>query len=115
MKIDPRGICAGRGQDVGTSTGAFEDENTARQLLEDANTILLSRVPNVPSDFVVEIFAGAAPEDLVHYQASEIAAIAEETWRFFGERRPHTPKIRVGTAQSTSGRRLNNVSIVEIL
>src|SRR5499427_6556112 len=115
MESAPRGSRAGQLQDLGRAIDAIEDEDAARQLLKDANTILLDRVVNVPADFVAEVFAGAAPEDLVHYHASEIAEIAEETWRFFGERRPQTPKIRVGSPQSTSGQRLNNVSIVEIL
>jgi len=115
MESAPRGSRAGQLQDLGRAIDAIEDEDAARQLLEDANTILLDRVVNVPADFVAEVFAGAAPEDLVHYHASEIAEIAAETWRFFGERRPQTPKIRVGSPQSTSGQRLNNVSIVEIL
>src|SRR6266852_6524069 len=109
MKIEPRGSRAGGAQDLGTSIDAFEDEDVVRQLLADANAILRSRVANVPSDFVTQVFAGAVPEDLVHYQASEIAEIAEGTWRFLGERQLQTPKIRIGTPQS--GERLSNVSI----
>jgi glutamate dehydrogenase len=115
MKIDPRGRRAGRAQDPGPSIDAFEDEHAVRQLLADANAILRSRVASVPSDFITQVFAGAVPEDLVHYQACEIAEIAEGTWRFLGERQPQTPKIRVGTPHSTSGQRLNDVSIVEII
>src|SRR5260370_13603657 len=77
--------------------------------------MLRGRVASVPSDFIKQVFAGAVPEDLVHYQACEIAEIAEGTWRFLGERQPQTPKIRVGTPHSTSGQRLHDVSIVEIL
>jgi NAD-specific glutamate dehydrogenase len=115
MKIDPRGSRAGRAQDPGPSIDAVEDEEAIRRLLTDANAILRSRVASVPSDFVTQVFAGAVPEDLVHYQACEIADIAEGTWRFIGERQPQTPKIRVGTPHATSGQRLNDVSIVEIL
>src|SRR6266481_4759088 len=115
MKIDPRGSRAGRAPDPGPSIDAVEDEEAIRQLLTDANAILRSRVASVPSDFVTQVFAGAVPEDLVHYQACEIAEIAEGTWRFIGERQPQTPKIRVGTPHATSGQRLNDISIVEIL
>ncbi len=88
MKIDPRGSRAGRAQDPGPSIDAFEDEHAVRQLLADANAMLRSRVASVPSDFIAQVFAGAVPEDLVHYQACEIAEIAEGTWRFLGERQP---------------------------
>src|SRR5215470_5071253 len=115
MKIDPRGRHAGRAQDPGPSIDALEDEDAVRQLLTDASAMLRSRIASVPSDFITQVFAGAVPEDLVHYQACEIAEIAEGTWRFLGERQPQTPKIRVGTPRSASGHRLNDVSIVEIL
>src|SRR5262249_2463940 len=115
MKIDPRGRRADRAKDLGMLIDAFEDEDAVRQLLTAANAFLRSRVANVPSDFVTQVFAGGVPEALVQYQASEIAEIAEETWRFLGERQLQTPKIRVGAPHSTSGQRLNDVSIVEIL
>src|SRR5215475_187267 len=99
--------------DLATSIAASEDEDAARQLLRDADIILRGRIADAPSEFVAQVFAGAAPEDLVHYHASEIAEIAESTWRFLDERRLTTPKIRVRTPPR--GQRLNNVSIVEIL
>ena len=113
MNIGPRGGYVGPAQGLGSSIDA-EDEDAARQLLADASTILQNRVANVPPDFVIQVFAGAVPEDLVRYQATEIAEIAAGTWRFLGTR-PQVPKIQVGTAQPTSGQRLKDVSIVEIL
>jgi len=115
MKIDPRGSRADNVQDLGTSIDDLEDEEAARQLLSDANTIFRNRGANVPADFVTQVFGDAVPEDVVHYQAAEIAEIADGTWRFLGERQPQTPKIRVGAPNSTLGQRLNDVSIVEIL
>src|SRR5215467_4509499 len=111
MNIDPRG----RHSDFAASIDAFEDERAARQLLEDAVTIFQGRNANAPPDFVMQMFARTAPEDLVRYDASEIAEIAAGTWRFLGERQPHTPKIQIGSTQSTPGQRLKSVSIVEIL
>src|SRR5258707_7141481 len=115
MNIDPRGGCTGQAQDLGTSIDGFGDEDAAHQLLENATTILQNHVANAPPDFVTQVFAGAAPEDLLRYEASEIAAIAAGTWGFLSERQQQTPKIEVGSAQSTPGQRLKSVSIVEIL
>jgi glutamate dehydrogenase len=107
----------GQGQDhmqeSMTSPDAFDDE--AGRLQREAGAILRSRAGRVPPDFVAQLFGGAAPEDIVHYDAAEIAAIAEGTWGFLAERQPQTRKIRIGPPQSASGRRLNNISIVEIL
>jgi glutamate dehydrogenase len=113
MNIDAQERRAGQTQDFGASIDASEDEDAARQLVRDAGALLRDHVGDAPPDFVAQVFADAAPEDLVHYHASEIAEIAEGAWRFLGERRPQTPKIRIRTPPS--GQRLNNVSIVEIL
>jgi glutamate dehydrogenase len=102
-------------QDRLKSVAVLEDEDAARQLLREASAIFRSRVSDAPPDFVAKVFAGAAQEDLVHYQAAEIAEIAEETWGFLKARQPQTRKIRIGPPQSVTGQRLNNVSIVEIL
>ena len=113
MNIDSRIGCVAQG--LGVSIDAFEDEDTARELLEDATAIFKRQVPGSPPDFVMQVFARAAPEDLVRYEAPEIAEIAAGTWRFLGERRQQTPKIQVAMAESTSGSRLKSVSILEIV
>jgi glutamate dehydrogenase len=109
----------GQGQDQVqnrvTSIDALEEEDAARRLLHEAGAVLRSHVSDVPQDFVAQLFGGAAPEDLVHYEAAEIAEIAEATWGFLAERQPQTRKIRIGRPRPASGARLNNVSIVEIL
>jgi len=115
MKIDTREDCAAQLRDLAASIDTLGDENAARQLLTDATAILRGRIASAPSDFVMQLFAGAAPEDLVRYDASEIAEIAAGTWRFLGERQQQTPKIQFATAQSALSRRLKSISIVEIL
>jgi glutamate dehydrogenase len=102
-------------QNHATSADNFEEEDVARRLEREACAIVRSRVGSILPDFVAQLFSGAAPEDLVHYQATEIAEIAEGTWGFLTERQPQTRKIRIGPPPSATGARLNNVSIVEIL
>jgi glutamate dehydrogenase len=98
-------------QDHATPVDSLEEEDAARRLEREASAI----VGNVPPGFVAQLFGGAAPDDLVHYQAAEIAEIAEGTWGFLADRQPQTRKIRIGPPPSATGARLNNVSIVEIL
>jgi glutamate dehydrogenase len=102
-------------QDRNTSADGLEDEDAARALLREAGFILRRRVSIIPPDFVGQLFGAAAPEDLVHYDAAEIARIAEGTFGFLRERQPQTRKIRIGPPRSVTGERLNAVSIVEIL
>ena len=115
MNIDPQRSDTGRAGDLGTSIDAFGDEGAARQLVDDATRIFQSRVADAPPDFVMQVFGRATAEDLVRYDASEIADVAAGTWRFLGERELQTPKIQIGNTQSTTSPRLNDVSIVEIL
>jgi NAD-specific glutamate dehydrogenase len=101
-------------QNHAASADALE-EDAARRLERGAIAIVRRPVGNIPPDFVAQLFGGAAPEDLVHYEVAEIAEIVEGTWGFLAERQPQTCRIRIGPPPSATGTRLNNVSIVEIL
>ena len=48
----------------------------------------------MPDDFAALLFGRAAPEDLVGYDAAELAALAREAWAFLAARKPGAPKIR---------------------
>ena len=54
------------------------DEESARQLLAQAGAILQGRGTGAPPDFVSELFSGASFEDLLQYEAAELAAVAGE-------------------------------------
>jgi len=90
-------------------------EAAARRLLEEADGTVRSRASDAPADFATRLFGRAAPDDVLAYEAAELAEIAAGTWRFLGEREPRTAKIRVATAPASAGRRLKNISIVEIV
>jgi glutamate dehydrogenase len=94
---------------------ATADERTARALLAQADVALHERAADAPEDFAVHLLAGAAAEDLVRYQAAELADIAAASWRFLAERNPGMPKIRITTAPPTNGPRLKDVSVIELV
>ena len=48
----------------------------------------------LPDQLLARLFAHAAPEDLVGYEPSELAALAESAFAFLGVRKPGAPKIR---------------------
>ncbi len=89
----------------------------ARQLalLAQAGAILRERAADAPQDFAAHLFAGAAAEDLVRYEAAELADVAAASWRFLGERKPGMPKIRIATAPPADGPRLKDISIIELV
>jgi glutamate dehydrogenase len=94
---------------------ATADERAAHALLAQADAILRERAADAPEDFAAHLFTGAAAEDLMRYEAAELADIAAASWQFLAERNPGMPKIRVTTAPLTDGRRLKDVSVIELV
>ena len=70
------------------------EERAARARIDAAAKLLRGDKSNVPADFAALLFGRAAPEDLVGYDASELAVLAREAWVFLAARKPGTPKIR---------------------
>ncbi len=90
-------------------------EDAARGLLMAAERLVRERAPDAPEGFATRLFSGAAAEDLVRYEAAELAEIATESWRFLGQRTVGTAKIRIDAFPVNVGRRLKHVSIVEFV
>jgi glutamate dehydrogenase len=86
------------------------DQNSAAALIAAAARLLAERKSDVPDGFVGKLFGLAAPEDLRHCGAEELANIAERSWSFLAERRPGTPKIRF---EPLAGAR--NIAVLEIV
>ncbi len=91
------------------------DAGGADALLARAGAILRARAADAPEGFAAHLFDGAAAEDLVRYEAAELADIAAASWRFLAERNPGMPKIRVTTAPPDDGPRLKDVSVIELV
>jgi glutamate dehydrogenase len=91
-----------------------EDENVAALLLAVAEALLGASESKIPKEFVESLFARAVPEDLVRYDAREVAALAEAAWSFLAERQPGVPKIQF-VQPSAHGERLKQISVLEIL
>ena len=71
-----------------------DEERAARRLIEQAGNILKGLRGDMPESFAALLFAGVSAEDLVRYEARELAELAEAAWLFLQERKPGTPKIR---------------------
>ena len=50
-----------------------DEERAARKLIDAAVTLLAGRKAEIPKDFLPELFAREVPEDLVAYDAHELA------------------------------------------
>jgi glutamate dehydrogenase len=93
-----------------------DEERGARRLIEQAGTILKGLRGDMPESFTALLFAGVSAEDLVHYEARELAELAEAAWLFLAERKPGTPKIRFESRAGPIGaERIKSVSIIEMI
>jgi len=82
-----------------------EEEQVAALLVATAGTLLESQGTGAPKAFVDALFGLTVPEDVVRYDAREVAALAEAAWGFLAERKPGASKIRLETP-AAAGERL---------
>src|SRR5262245_5032966 len=94
-----------------------EDERVAALLIATAAALLDSQRSGVPKAFVDALFGQTVPEDVVRYDAREVAALAQSAWSFLAERKPGAPKIRLEAPVngSVAGDRLEHASVLEIV
>jgi glutamate dehydrogenase len=93
-----------------------EHERAARRLVEQVGRVLAGLRDDIPAGFGADLFARAAPEDLLAYEARELSALAEETWAFLTARTPGKPKIRFESPAGPVGaERIRVVSVLEIV
>src|SRR5215510_9813723 len=91
-----------------------EEEQVAALLVAKAGTLLESQGTGAPKAFADALFGLSVPEDVVRYDVSEVAALAEAAWRFLAERKPGAPKIRL-EAPAAAGEHLRSISVLEII
>src|SRR5262245_44957479 len=86
------------------------DEQAHRALLGKVGALL----DDVPAMFGTVLFSRAAPEDLLVYDADELAQLAREAFAFLAVRKPGTPKVRFVSPASQS-QRLKSISVIEVV
>ena len=93
-----------------------EEERAGKRLIEQMGTILTGLRDDMPAGFAAALFGRAASEDLIAYEARELASLAEEAWAFLTERKHGVPKIRLDSRDGPMGAdRIKSVSILEIV
>src|SRR5258706_9854720 len=83
----------------GRSMTVENDLDTSKQPavggpIEEADALVTERRADIPSGFVDQLFARAAPEDLARYTASDLAQFAMDAWALLAKRTPGAPRIR---------------------
>jgi glutamate dehydrogenase len=85
------------------------DEGASEPLLDAAAALSREHGREMSPDFIVELYAHAAADDLDRYTPDEIAAIGEDAWAFLLERTPGAPKIAFTPARLTPGVTVLNI------
>ena len=93
-----------------------DEDRAVSRLVEQAQIIIKSARGDLPESFAPLMFAGVPAEDLVHYEARELAELAEAGWQFLQERKSGVPKIRFESRPGPMGaERVRSVSIIEMI
>jgi glutamate dehydrogenase len=93
-----------------------EDERGGGRLIEQMITILTGLRDDVTAGFAACLFGRAPAEDLLGYEARELAALAEDAWALLSDRKPGAPKIRFDSrAGPMAAEHIKSVSILEIV
>ena len=99
---------------------SVEEERAASARIAAAAKLLRGAKSDVPDDFAKLLFGHADAEDLIVYDAAELAALASGAWAFLSARKPNLPKIRIehpqaSDSKASGGGSLKSVSVVEIV
>jgi len=91
-------------------SSSSEGGRSSQSILRSAAAALALRAPGVPEDFLEGFFGQALPEDLERCRPQELAAIADDAWAFFAQRRPGGPKLQLAAADTAPG-----ISILDVV
>src|ERR1041385_4638690 len=93
-----------------------DEDRAVRRLIEQAGIIIKSARGDLPESFPPLMFAGVPPEDLMRYEARELAELAEAAWQFLQQRKSGPPKHRFDSRPGPMGaERLRSVSLIEMI
>src|SRR2546430_5018814 len=92
-----------------------DEERAEAALIGAPVNSLRSDNREVPEDFVAELFAYAAPEDLMRYDPRQLAELAANAWSLLAVRKPGVPEIRLEAFDPAGHERPRNDSVLEII
>src|SRR6516165_3890969 len=101
---------------MATELSGADEERAEEALIAAAARLLESAASEIPSDFTAALFSHAAPEDLMHYDPRQLAALARAAWALLVLRKPGTPTIRIESSAQVAGlRNVRGASVLEVV
>jgi glutamate dehydrogenase len=92
-----------------------EQNAAATAVIAQAGAALATRRKDIPPKFLTQLYGRAVPEDVAHYAAADLAALAERAYDFLRERPPGAPKIRCATMPLQGPGEPKTISVIEIV
>jgi glutamate dehydrogenase len=93
-----------------------DEERAASRLISQADAIVSMVPAEIPKGFAGTLFAQTLPEDLLKYQASELAKLAVDAWGALARRAPGAPKMRCESPRAhAEAKQLKSISVLEII
>ncbi|KAF0120348.1 MAG: glutamate dehydrogenase [Xanthobacteraceae bacterium] len=97
-------------------TNRAEDARGAAAIIEQAGIILRGTEASVPADYVSDLFGRTDPEDLVAYDARDLASLAAQSYAAFARRPAGQSAIRLFDPEPTSAAsQLASVTVIEVV
>ena len=93
-----------------------EEEDLAHAHLAQAGAALHGRRHDIPASFITQLYARTVPEDIVRYDAGELAFLGERAFDFLSTRKPGVPKIRCETVRLRGAdEQQSAVTVIEVV
>ncbi len=95
---------------------AGDEKNAVQALIAAAGKVLAGERSDVPEAFIAGLFERAVPDDLMRYDAREIAALAADAWDLLSARKPGTANVRLSSpVEDVAHERLKATSVLEVV
>jgi glutamate dehydrogenase len=111
-----RQVAHGQGNAMVAELSGVDEQRAEQALIAAAGRLLRNAAPDIPEDFIVSLLSQAVPEDLMHYDPRQLAALAADAWLLLAVRTTGTPVIRFETPTPMAGPgRQRSDSVLEIV
>src|SRR5712691_7218520 len=98
-----RPVSQDQGDAVLAELSGADEQRAEAALIAAAGRLLAGAAPDIPEDFIASLFSHAVPEDLMHCDPRQLAALAADAWSLLAVRRTGTPVIRLETPPTVAG------------
>lgn len=91
------------------------EQTRAQEAIGQAGAALKAQRGEIPDGFAEHLFGQVVPEDVVRYEASELAQLAARIWDFMQQRKPGVARIACETIDIGAPASPRSLTVIEIV